>query len=93
MNQIDIPDYQYYLGCYTARMVSPTFLEKKLVFHTEICDLFKSLILIYSIFHRVKELFKSNQTRNGVFQVYIEPRGKIFSGIACLWKKLLLSLF
>ena len=36
MNQNDIPDYQYYLSCYAKRMVSLTFLEKKLVFHTEI---------------------------------------------------------
>ena len=71
----------------------PNFPRKKLVFHTESCDLFKSLTLIYSSFHRVKELFKSNQTRYGVFQVYIESRGKRISGINCLWKKLLLSLF
>ena len=36
VNQIDIPDYHYYLGCYAKRMVRLTFLEKKLRFHTEI---------------------------------------------------------
>ena len=47
MNQIDIPDYQFYLGCYAKRMVSLNFLEKKLVFHTEI--LTYSLILFSKI--------------------------------------------
>ena len=28
VNQIDIPDYQYYLGCNAKRMVRLTFLEK-----------------------------------------------------------------
>ena len=28
MNQIVIPDYQYYLGCSAKRMVRLTFLEK-----------------------------------------------------------------
>ena len=28
MNQIDIPDYPYYLGCNAKRMVRLTFLEK-----------------------------------------------------------------
>ena len=35
-------------------------LEKKLVVHTEICDYFQYLIFKYGIFHRVKELFKSD---------------------------------
>ena len=38
-------------------------LGKKLAFHTEICDYFRYLIFKNSIFHRVKELSKSNQTR------------------------------
>ena len=38
-------------------------LGKKLVFHTEICNYFKYLIFKYSVFHRVKDLSKSNQTR------------------------------
>ena len=150
MNQIDIPDYQYYLGCYAKRMVRLNFprkkvsfsygklqlfrlncnywilkiglfrrveelsksnqtwhvvflvclesktkryfaiacLGKKLVFHTEICDLFKSLNLKYSIFHRVKELFKSNQTRCGESHRYLECKTKRIFDIACLGKKL-----
>ena len=32
MNQIDIPEYQYYLGCHAKRMVCLTFLEKKISF-------------------------------------------------------------
>ena len=36
MNQIDIPDYPYYLGCNAKRMVSLTFLEKFFVFQSEI---------------------------------------------------------
>ena len=28
VNQIDFPDYQYYLGCYAKRMVRLNFLEK-----------------------------------------------------------------
>ena len=35
MNQIDIPDYQYYLGCNAKRMVRLTFLEKKFGFQWE----------------------------------------------------------
>ena len=29
MNQIDIPDYRYYLGCNAERMVRLTFIDKK----------------------------------------------------------------
>ena len=36
VNQIDIPDYQYYLGCNAKRMVRLAFLEKNIVFHSEI---------------------------------------------------------
>ena len=38
VNQIDIPEYQYYLDCNAKRMVRLTFLEKKLVFQSEICE-------------------------------------------------------
>ena len=88
MNQIDIPDNQYYLGCYAKRMVRLTFLEKKLFFHTEI--LTYSLILFSKInkFHRVKELFKSNQTRYGESHSYLESKTKRSFAIACLGKKL-----
>ena len=53
-------------------------LEKRLVFHAEICYYFEYLIFKYSIFHRVKELSKSNQTRNGVTHVYLEWTTKEF---------------
>ena len=33
MNQIDIPDYQYYLVCNAKRIVHLTFLEKKSFFN------------------------------------------------------------
>ena len=33
MNQIDIPDYLYHLGCNAKRMVCVTFLEKSLYFN------------------------------------------------------------
>ena len=32
-NQIDIPDYQYYVGCNAKRMVRLTFLEKSSFFN------------------------------------------------------------
>ena len=88
VNQIDIPDYQYYLGCNAKRMVRLTFLEKKLVFQSEI--LTYSLILFSKLkkFYRVKELFKSNQTGYGVSHVYLDYKTKRIFGIACLGKKL-----
>ena len=60
-----------YLECKPKKFFAIACLGKKLIFHTEIFDLFKSLILIYSIFHWVKELSKSNQTWYGVSPVYI----------------------
>ena len=36
----------------------------------------------------VKNFFKLDQTRHGVFHEYLEFRAKIFFGIACLGKKL-----
>ena len=35
VNQIDIPDYQYYLGCNAKGMVRLTFPEKKFVFQSK----------------------------------------------------------
>ena len=40
------------------------------------------------LFHRAKELFKSNQTQYGVSHVYLECKTKRIFGIACLGKKL-----
>ena len=50
MNQIDIPDYQYYLRCNPKGMVRPTFLEKKFVFQSELST------FAYSIFKNVEIL-------------------------------------
>ena len=50
-----------YLECKAKRIFGIACLGKKLVFYTEFSDYFEYLILKYSIFHRVKELFKSNQ--------------------------------
>ena len=47
VNQIDIPDYQYYLGFNAKRMVRLTFLEKKFVSQSEISTF--SLILFSKI--------------------------------------------
>ena len=63
MNQIDIPDYQYYLSFNAKRTVRLTFLEKKLVFQSEISTYslipysFKKIVKFYG----VKELFKVSQ--------------------------------
>ena len=50
MNQIDIPDYQYYLGCNAKRIVRLTFLEKKFVFQSEF------RLFAYSIFKNIEIL-------------------------------------
>ena len=47
MNQIDIPDYHYYLDCNAERIVRLKFLEKKFVFQSEISTF--SLILFSKI--------------------------------------------
>ena len=77
-----------YIESKTKRIFATACLAKKLVFHTEICDQFKLLILKYSIFDWVKELFKSTQTRYGVSRVYIESKIKRVFAIVCLGKKL-----
>ena len=77
-----------YVECKTKRIFGIACRGKKLVFHTEICDYFKYLILKYSIFDRVKELFKSNQTRYEVSPGYVEGKTKRIFAIACLGKKL-----
>ena len=62
--------------------------RKKITFHTKICDYFQCLIFKYSIFHRVKEMFKSNQSGYGVYQGYLEYETKRILAINCLEKKL-----
>ena len=87
MNQLDIPDYKYFLGCNAKRTVRITFIVKKFVFHTEIClRLIQIIIFELFFFDRVKELSKSNQTWYGVSHVYLEYKIKIISAIACLEK-------
>ena len=51
VNQIDIPDYQYHLGCNTNRMAGLAFLENKVRFSIGNIDLFA-----YSIFKN-REIF------------------------------------
>ena len=46
----------------TERIFGIACLGKRLAFRTEICDYFQYLIFKYSIFYRVKELSKVNQT-------------------------------
>ena len=77
-----------YVECKTKGIFDIVCLGKKLDFHTEICYYFEYLISKIGLFHRVKELFKSNQTRYGVSHVYLEYKTKRIFGIACLGKKL-----
>ena len=76
-----------YLKSKTERVFGIACLGKKFVFQSEISTY--SLILFSKIskFHRVRELFKSNQTRNGVSPVYLESKTERVFGIACLGKK------
>ena len=70
VNQIDIPDYQYYYGCNAKRMIRLLFLEKKFVFQSEIPTF--SLILFGKIekFYRIKDLFKGNRIDIPDYQYY-----------------------
>ena len=70
----------------TKRVYAIACLRKNLVLQSEICDYFEYLISKIGLFHRVKELFKSNQTRYGVSRVYLESRTKKVFAIACLEK-------
>ena len=76
-----------YLESRTKRIFAIACLGKKLVLQSEICEYFEYLISKIGLFHRVKELFKSNQTRYGVYHVYLESRTKRVFAIACLGKK------
>ena len=77
-----------YLESKPKRNFAITCLGKKLVFHTEICDYFEKRILKIGLFHRVKELFKSNQTRHSISRVYLESKAERNFAITCLGKKL-----
>ena len=77
-----------YIDCKTKRIFAIAWLGKKLGLDTEIVDYFEYVIFKYSFFHRVKELFKSNQTRYVSSPVYIESKTKRIFATACLGKKL-----
>ena len=57
-------------------------------FHTEVCDFRDKRILKIGLFDWVKELSKSNQTRQGVSPVFLGFKTKIISAKDCLGKKL-----
>ena len=78
-----------YLSSTTKRIFIIACLRKKLVFHMEICLFREQRILKISVFHRVKELFKSNQTGYGVYHGDLECKTKRIFAIACIGKILL----
>ena len=88
MNQTGHGVYHGYLDCKTKRIFAIACAGKKLVFRTEICEFREYRILKIGLFHRVKDLSKSNQTRYGVSHVYIKSKTKRISAIDCLGKKL-----
>ena len=57
------------LECKTERIFDIACLGEKFVFHTEICEIRDKRILKIGLFHWVKELSKSNQTRYWVSPV------------------------
>ena len=77
-----------YIECKTKRSFGIACLGKKFVFQSEISVY--SLILFSKLekFGRVKELFKSNQTRYRVSPVFVECKTKRIFAIACIEKKL-----
>ena len=77
-----------YVTSETKKIFGIACLGKKLTLCTEICDYFQYLIFKYSVFHRVKELLKSNQTGYGLYYGYLECKTESFFAIACLEKKL-----
>ena len=91
MNQIGIPDYQYYLGCNVKRIVCLTFLEKSSIFNRK----YPLIRLLFSF-----SSFKSIEISSVQGVVQIKPNSvwsiprvyrtleKRISGIACLGKKL-----
>ena len=57
MNQTDIRDYQYYLGCNVKKNGSPYFPRKKFVFQSEIS--IYSLIIRLFYFQKYKNFIGS----------------------------------
>ena len=76
-----------YVKSKTDRIFGIACLGKKLAFDTEICYYFEYFFSKIGLFDQVKELFKSNQTRYGVFPGYLECKTEKDFGIACLGKK------
>ena len=76
-----------YLESKTERIFGIACLGKKLAFDTEICYYFEYFFSKIGLFDRVKELFKSNQTRYGVSPGYVECKTETIFGLACLEKK------
>ena len=87
MNQNDILEYQYYLNCNAKRTVRLTFLEKKIVFQSELSTY--SLILFSKIwkFYQIKELFKVNQNDIPEYQSYLNCNAKRTVRLTFLEKK------
>ena len=77
-----------YVESKTERIFGIACLGKKLAFDTENCYYFEYFFSKIGLFDRVKELFKSNQTRLGASPVYVESKTERIFGIACLGKKL-----
>ena len=76
-----------YVESKTERIFGIACLGKKLAFDTEICYYFEYFFSKIGLFDRVKELFKSSQTRHRVSPGYVECKTKRIFGIACLGKK------
>ena len=76
MNQIDIPDYQYYLGCKAKRMDCLMFLEKNFVFQSEISTYSLIQFSKNSEILSDKELFKLNQIDIPDYQYYVGCNAK-----------------
>ena len=86
-NQIDITDYQYYLGCNVKRLVCLTFLEKKFVFQSEILTYSLILFSKNSEILSDKELFKVNQIDIPDYQYYSSCNAKGIVRLTFLEKK------
>ena len=65
-----------YITSKTKRVFAIDCQEKKLVFHTEICEFREYRILKIGLFHRVKDLSKLNQTGYEVYHGYLDCKTK-----------------
>ena len=87
MNQIDIPEYQYYLDCNAKRTVRLTFLEKSSYFNRSYRLIRLFYFQKYGNFYRIKELFKVNQNDIPNNQRYLGPNAKTTVRLTFLEKK------